>query len=240
MLRRDYYLKNLGIVQYVPREFCIPDTVSEEPQPAVVELPASPPVSSNAASTPKRPSLAAELDTEPPVVRTPEASAAENLQAEQQPSDDALRFAICHWLVNDTLVFAALEYGENPPQNQHQLLSNILRAIGRLESPLSEPEVVQWPVVPNAPAGEKDAKALFTSLLKGRVQQSESRLVLVMGQSASQWLLPESQWSQGTYSYGDGDCQLVVTPGLGDMLAEPSQKRTTWGLIRPLAGTLPS
>ncbi|MCV6605423.1 MAG: hypothetical protein OIF34_08965 [Porticoccaceae bacterium] len=226
MLERDYYLKTLGIVQYVPREFCVPEAPSQQPvetQPAaVVEAPKA------QLSERKAPSI--EIQT-PEAAPSQPARKAETAAAE---SDEPLRFAMCHWLIADTLVFSALDYDQNPPQNQHQLLANILRAIGRLSSPLAEPELVQWPLVATAPGGEDEARAMFGSLLRGRAEQSNCQLVLVMGQRASQFLLPDEQRAQGSYGFSD-ECQLVVTPGLDEMLSEPARKRDTWQLLQPLA-----
>ncbi|MDM3871986.1 hypothetical protein QSV34_11575 [Porticoccus sp. W117] len=182
-------------------------------------------------ATPKKPPIglkAPEPSTTPAPVQKPETSA-NSVNEDAEP----LRFAICHWLVGDTLVFSALDYDQNPPQNQHQLLANILRAIGRLNSSLAEPELVQWPLVTNAPGGEQEAKAMFSSLLRGRVEQSNCNLVLVMGQRAGQFLLPEEQRDPNRYPLSE-QCQLVVTPGLDEMLADGATKRITWDLLRTL------
>ena len=254
MLQRDYYLKNLGIVQYVPQEFCLPPqaaVASGTLEPRVPEskvLESGMPVGNTPASTNssaleaiKSASLQSQPSAQPaaPPTNQPIAPEKPEVQAQTSATEEPVRFAICHWLVGETLVFSGLDYGQNPPQDQHQLLANILKSIGRLASPLSEPEVVQWPLVATAPGGESQARAMFTSLLQGRVEQSGCRLVLVMGSRASQFLLPvKSQSDDATpvASIALSDhCQLLVTPGLDDMLTDPQHKRATWELLRPLA-----
>ena len=226
MMQRDYYLKTLGIVQYVPKEFFVPEA-------AVAELETAP--GPDIKPIAQQPVVVEKVAKKPPVELQPvEPKAAPSAKpVEQSPAvkdEPPLRFAMCHWLVANTLVFSALDYDQNPPQNQHQLLANILRSIGRLPSTLAEPELVQWPVVASAPGGAQEARAMFSSLLRGRVEQSGCDLVLVMGQRASQFLLPE----EGSGNLPE-QCQLVVTPGLGEMLADPTRKRDTWNLLRPLA-----
>ncbi|MGS2723851.1 hypothetical protein ACVBEJ_08890 [Porticoccus sp. GXU_MW_L64] len=221
MLQRDYCLKTLGVVQYVPREFFAPQKPSPSPVKATPVADVKP--------SPKKPLIDLKIAQPSQSPAPAQPAKARSAGEEAEP----LRFAMCHWRVGDTLVFGALDYDQNPPQNQHQLLANILRAIGRLDSSLAEPELVQWPVVANAPGGLEDARAMFASLLSGRVEQSGCSLVLVMGQRASQYLLPEGQRETGRGQLSER-CQWVVTPGLDDMLADPAHKRTTWQLLRPV------
>ena len=240
---RDYYLSNLGVVQYVPSDFCVPEVVVTDTQEVIAE-----PTVTEAVVEP----AVVEVETTTAHSTSPAAKPVQKQVDVKPVVDTELRFRISYWQLPDLLVFSSLDYGENPPQDQHQLLSNILQAVGRLPGMLAEPEMVDWPVVPTAPADTEAAKTVFTSLLQGRAEQTGSRWILVMGQRARQFLLSGKELSGKTMAgnvldgnladnkqYGQASvneyCQAVVTPGLDQMLADPQSKRTTWQLVRFLA-----
>ena len=225
---QDYCLSHLGVVQYVPRDFCVPEKPAVDTAKVIVE----PDVPETI--TPPNKSIAQVESSDQSVVskvRAETVPAPAQEQADGSPATDPdLRFRISYWQLPDVLVFSSLDYGENPPQDQHQLLGNILQAVKRLSGILAEPELVDWPVVPTAPANAEAAKAMFTSLLKGRAEQTGSRWVLIMGQRAQQFLLAEEA-VDGKVAVSER-CQAVLTPGLDEMLADPQCKRTTWQQIR--------
>lgn len=252
---RDYYLSNLGITQYVPKEFVV---VAEEGLPAAsteallaeTEPSKAEPQSrvTDSASTAR--DIASQLSepaTAKPVVDKAEAvekAAVEPAsQASSQPKPQAtveaepqsvsadVQFRIASWQpAADLLVFSSLDYGQNPQQDQHQLLTNILRAVKRLASPLREPELHDWPVVPNAPADEAGAKAMFSEFLNTKVAHTQAKWVLIMGERAQQYLLAGADQSARLPS----GATVIATSGLDEMLAEPSCKREAWAALQPL------
>ena len=228
---RDYYLSNLGIVQYVPSEFCVVEQAIPATQPAIEEKPAvdkQPPAA--------QPSLAEKVPATVQIdVAGPEDTAKPAAPVETAAPEPELRFRISYWQLADILVFSALDYGQNPPQDQHQLLGNILQAVGRLSAPLSEPELMDWPLVPSAPAGADEARSMFSSFLKARIEQSGARWVLVMGSRAREFLLAGAGPAEGGRVPLTEQCEAVLTPGLDEMLADPACKRTTWQSIRFLS-----
>jgi len=132
------------------------------------------------------------------------------------------------------LVFSALDYGENPPQNQHRLLENILKSVNRVGVSLAEPEFMDWPLTANAPSDKTGACAMFATFLQGRLKLSGAKNVLLFGERSCQFLLPESTVLSNHEGSLAGDVSVLSVPSLKDMLADSSKKRLTWQIIRPL------
>ncbi|WIO75115.1 hypothetical protein QP938_04190 [Porticoccaceae bacterium LTM1] len=250
---RDYYLKTLGVIQYVPREFCLPETVAEvtaappEVNPEIAQVePAQPPVQDarellaeqpveNRAESPEEKPVPQPIEKQPVEIEQAATVTAEPaVKAKPVDTEEPQRFRICYWRVADLLVFDSLDYGQNPPQDRHELLANILQSIGRSGSPLPEPELLDWPLVPNARADNAGARAMFSTFLKRRVEQDNVQWVLVMGECASNYLLSNLVNVKGKMALS-GDCQAIRLPGLAEMLEDPNHKRTAWQAIRFLA-----
>ncbi len=242
---RDYYLATLGVVQYVPRDFCLPETDAvaervESEVPAVVarsERPADLDILKQNVSSSFEPRSPQEHALQKQASQPPE----QRIPSADEASEPEVRFRITCWQpVADLLVVSSLEYGQNPRQPQQELLSGVLRAIGRLPQPLHEPELLDWPTKPGADASASGARTLFSTFLHARLQNRSVRWVLVMGDVAAQYLLSGGQLPEGKAG-AEGRIQLtdntaaIVTPGLEQMLADREHKRATWEAVRFLA-----
>lgn len=251
---RDYYLKTLGVIQYVPREFCLPEVTPEVAadspivKPEIVQVePSQSPVqeaqktlagrsarqpAESSVDTPAPTPVEKQPVVEPVTTQTKESAVVTKPVDAEEPQ----RFRICYWQVADLLVFDSLDYGQNPPQDRHQLLANILQSIGRLETLLPEPELMDWPLVPNARADNAGARAMFSTFLKRRIDQGSVQWVLILGECASNYLLSNMVNIKGKMALS-GQCQAIRLPGLAEMLEDPNHKRTAWQAIRFLADT---
>lgn len=231
---RDYYLSTLGVVQYVPREYCAIEAAGE---PAVSVEPAS-----SAATLPTTGNTAPSIDfgaINPETPASPPRQPAR--QTDVRPDTDTetpqeVRLRISCWQpCPDLLVAGSLAYGQNPPQDQQQLLAGILQAIGRLPGPLREPELLDWPSRPGADASVGGAKTMLSMFLNGRLQSGGVRWVLIMGDIAAKYLLPEELPVTDGKAVLSETTTAIVTSGLADMLADRENKRATWEAIRFLA-----
>ena len=167
---RNWYLSNLGIVQYVPR--------GEEP--VTLSFHSHEAQEVNQLKTPgqiKTPSRNEHMASVLEVVqgKSEKPSSSFKVEIEQSRSDEKtalpdnslssghlgtdsstrettstnppLNFRLACWHPSDDLlVFNELPVGVNPDVEQNQLLGNILKAIGRLSGSLPSPELIDWPM----------------------------------------------------------------------------------------------
>lgn len=154
---------------------------------------------------------------------------------ELQHNSEQVNFRLCYWQpAADLLVFSALDYAQNPPQDQHQLLTNILKAIGKLPTMLPEPEFIDWPVTVNAASDKAGAQLMCSAFLQGRLKQSGANKVLLFGERARRYLLPQTaELASSQVTLADGTL-VISTPSLAMMLTQAANKRLTWQAIRCL------
>lgn len=165
-----------------------------------------------------------------------------------------LSFRLACWHpCDDMLVFNQLLPGEQPDRNQNLLLSNILKAIGRLPNGLPAPELFDWPMdnvvgkhVDHSESGAKDMLSVF---LDARIKKYGVLWVLLMGELPSVLLFPQERFpteltSTDNKLYADllgqteeiaGGAQIIVLRSLQEILDDPGFKAGTWQAIRHLA-----
>jgi len=259
---RSWYLSNLGIVQYVPKgeeSVALPfHAPSEEISNEAVDSGGRLETSNSAHRAQvasvlelmggKEPSLS-KGDTQP--IEPSEKSEIENdsIPSEKASDHPALNFRLACWHpCDDMLVFNQLIPGDQPDQSQKLLLSNILKAMGRLPDGLPAPELFDWPMdnavgdsVDHSESGAKDMLSVF---LDARIKKYGVLWVLLMGELPSVLLSPETLLSTENKSYTDllghieeiaGGAQIIVVRSLQEMLEDPLAKAETWQTIRHLA-----
>ncbi len=229
---RNWYLSNLGIVQYQPK--------GEEP----VSLPFHAPSSSEDVSS------VAFSAKEEAASTLKFADEAENStsQATEEPAfgskpalaiDEAVSFRLACWQpCDDLLVFNQLPTGVNPEPEELQLLSNILRAIGRLPDGLPAPELIDWPMSHGGETDELAAHSMLSVFLDTRITKRGVLWVLLMGEVATKLLSPsEKAYSElvGAIEDISGGAKTIVVRSLQDMLKAPDAKAETWQVIKSLA-----
>ena len=223
---RAQYLQMLGIVQYLPRELegsqdaNASERLGHDEHEGEV-LAAVKQVSSQSAEiTDKLRHNQPEVAVEEKVTQEKSAPIAVELSlALWQPADDVL---IC-CAVDDDL----------PNQQQLSLLANIVKSMGQTISTLPQFELINWPPHRNMQGGEPEAREYLSTLIKARVESRSTKTLLLMGQSAGEWLLSPEQIAsveQGLVSVTENLTALLV-PSLQDMMADQVFKRVAWEVI---------
>lgn len=254
--RRDAYLTALGVVRYRPRP-ASGATTGALAEGAVVRAEESEqPVATTAAPTASGMPAAESAGSAAPAVehgeaplaalrertREPVAVAAAGSEAPSQPAAAgaetaaALTFRLACWQpVPDLVVVDALPAGGWPDRERMALLTNILRAIGRLPGPLAAAEVIDWPPFAGADASLAGARESLALFIAGRMAMAPFRWLLAMGEISWHCLGAESHRAVGDELALAGAARAILLPGLADLLAAPARKAETWRAIRKLA-----
>lgn len=210
---REHYLQTLGIVQYIPKdladEVMVDNSVAPEADNAEIkEIPQN-----NNEKTPIDKSA---------------------VQAER--TDDAevpLALKFVFWQPTDQLLIATTTDEQLPDGQQVNLLAKIVAAIDNQSSGLPQFDVITWPPHPSMQGGEQEAREFIATLIKSRLAAKSTKLLLVLGQSAENWLFSKQQRSacdQGLLPI-DLEVTAIIAPSLEQMLKKPQLKRDTWQII---------
>ena len=79
----------------------------------------------------------------------------------------------------------------------------------------------------------QEAREFIATLIKSRLAATSTKLLLVLGQSAENWLFSKQQRSacdQGLLPI-DSEVTAIIAPSLEQMLKKPQLKRDTWQII---------
>lgn len=210
---REHYLQTLGIVQYIPKDLAdevkVDNSVAPEADNAEIkEIPQN-----NNEKTPIDKSA---------------------VQAER--TDDAevpLALKFVFWQPTDQLLIATTTDEQLPDGQQVNLLAKIVAAIYNQSSGLPQFDVITWPPHPSMQGGEQEAREFIATLIKSRLAAKSTKLLLVLGQSAENWLFSKQQRSacdQGLLPI-DLEVTAIIAPSLEQMLKKPQLKRDTWQII---------
>lgn len=248
---RNWYLSNLGIVQYIPKDeesvalhfHSVAASASEGTTgegERVVSQTATKQTKSLAASVLELVGEKADVES----AREQHDSIIKKAGvAFEDTNAPALNFRLACWHpCDDLLVFNQLDPDGQLGQDQSQLLSNILKAIGRLPNRLPVPELLDWPIDNTVGEGvdhsESGAKAMLSVFLDARIKKHGVLWVLLMGELSSELLSPRDEPYTdflGKTEEISGGAQIIVIRSLQEMLAEPETKAETWQAIRCLA-----
>lgn len=210
---REHYLQTLGIMQYIPKdladEVMVDYSVALEADNAEInEIPQK-----NYEKTPIDKSA---------------------VQAER--TDDAevpLALKFVFWQPTDQLLIATTTDEKLPDGQQVNFLAKIVAAIDNQSSGLPQFDVITWPPHPSMQGGEQEAREFIATLIKSRLSAKSTKLLLVLGQSAENWLFSKQQRSacdQGLLPI-DSEVTAIIAPSLEQMLKKPQLKRDTWQII---------
>lgn len=257
---RNWYLSNLGIVQYVPKvgesvtlqfhsDSVVGDTESElGPNSGQSHLVAgSKPSLIDASSVKSQVASVLELMD---VNKAVDARTAEekkplplnNTERTLASINPAVSFRLACWHpCDDLLVFNQLEPGGEPDSAQCQLLGNILRAVGRLQKSLPSPELIDWPMGRGSregiDEGESGARAMLSVFLDARIKKHGVLWVLLMGEQASELLSPVNKsYAEllGETNEVPGGAKVITIRSLQEMLQDSGAKRQSWLAIKGL------
>jgi hypothetical protein len=258
---RNQYLQQMGIVQYVGKDLPVvaqapvsqPSTAAQGLQPSApenlppVESSVESPAESSAAGSMGarvnallREKSMAELvnigledsaEAVAPLASTP----AQPSEQVTPASDIQLRLAL--WQPTAELLVCSSVEDSLPQPEQILLLGNILRAMGQGAGPLLQMELVEWPPYPNMSGDEAEVREFLATLIKARIDSSATKILLLLGDTAPQWLLTQEQLA--TVANGQvevfGQITALLIPALSTMIQQPDCKRDAWQTIRYLS-----
>ena len=236
--QQAYYLKTLGIVQYVPRDSI---AVAHEPAEEFNQPPVAAIVDRQSVDVAARINLnfdapaankkAARSDSpnssvEPTVASAPEIAAAliEVKFAFWQPSAEVL-------------VCSAVE-GALADADEMQLLTNILNVLGCGVKFLPQMELVEWPPYPNAEGDESEVREFLSTLLQAKLNNRPVKFVLLMGDAAADWLLsPQQRTEQASQSHLSlsADTTALLVPSLKSMIDNGQHKASAWQVLKSIS-----
>ena len=263
---RNQYLQQMGIVQYVGKDLPVvaqapvsqPSTAAQGLQPSApenlppvessVESPVESPAESSAAGSMGarvnallREKSMAELvnigleDSAEAVTLLASTPAQPSKQVATPASDIQLRLAL--WQPTAELLVCSSVEDSLPQPEQILLLGNILLAMGQGAGPLPQMELVEWPPYPNMSGDEAEVREFLATLIKARIDSSATKILLLLGDTAPQWLLTQEQLA--TVANGQvevfGQITALLIPALSTMIQQPDCKRDAWQTIRYLS-----
>ncbi|MDG2018274.1 MAG: hypothetical protein P8J25_02385 [Porticoccaceae bacterium] len=237
---RDHYLQTLGIVQYIPKELTdevvVDNSVEETPvtESLATENPVTKsPVQSVQTKSSQQSAIEALLqaDAEDNSPKKLDRAVKPSRQAQQETSTLALQFVF--WQPTDELLIATAADHQLPDSQQVSLLTKIVATIDNQLSGLPPFDVISWPPHASMQGGEQEAREFLSTLISSRLAAKSTKLLLILGESAQNWLLSSKQKT----SVKDGllpmtaDATALIAPSLTEMLSQPQSKRLTWQVI---------
>lgn len=120
------------------------------------------------------------------------------------------------------------------------LLRNILSALFGAPATPGREEVLRWPLVENdlVSRTEEDARNALQVWLEVELEQRQATHVLLLGQSAARFLLPDDfNYEQSLWQWvglPSSIVQAMIAPSLVELLQQPLLKRELWRSLTPL------
>ena len=237
---RGYYLKTLGIDEYLPRDLSKDNAIPE------VEVFETAPIKTRVDRIAKQASaeqVTGSFGTSSePVAEFPHTKA-ESLRAVVdslgKKSDPIvnIELQLALWQPTDELLVCSVVDRSLPDPNQIQLLSNILVAMGQGQGKLPQMELAEWPPYPNAAGAEPEVREFLTMVIQARLDAKKSKMMLMLGMKTASWILTGEQLSKITHGHIDVFNEIIglVVPSLDEMIEDPQSKRKTWNTIRFLS-----
>lgn len=245
------YLQTLGISQYVPRDVVYEDVAVEESGHAVAKIDGQAPLVKTvepAAKVAKKPVDIAALvnlglddnadsktDSKKNSPAKPKVAVSRPPVIEDTPQT-AIEVSFSFWQVSDELLVCSAVEGALADTSEMQLLTNILNAIGCGINRLPQMDLIEWPPYPNAPGDETEVREFLGTLLNARLAKKPIKSILLLGDSAANWLLStdlEQQKETGCVALSEQTTALLL-PSLSSMIENPQQKAVAWKLLQLL------
>ena len=244
------YLQTLGISQYVPRGTVYDETVYED---IVAESSAAkagadtvskmdaqtPPVeqfeaSAKVAKKPIDIAALVNLDLDNKKSASPAKAVSAPPVVEEAQPETAIEVSFSFWQASEELLVCTAVEGALADTGEMQLLTNILNAIGCGISRLPQMELIEWPPYPNASGDQNEVREFLGTLLSARLDSKPVKSVLLLGESASNWLLSPDQEQQketGRVVLSEQVTALLL-PSLSSMIENPQLKAVAWKTLQ--------
>jgi len=240
--QQAYYLQTLGIVQYVPKE----SVLLVDEAPAVAFNDRSLDDAEEAVVDRKTVDVAARmnLNFDKPVAPKQASAIAAPVKAtvsatpEPKTETELIEVKFSLWQPNSEVLVCSGVEGVLADGDQMQLLTNILNAVGCGIHRLPQMDLVEWPPYPNADGDENEVREFLTTLLQARLKARPVNYILLLGDSAADWLLSSQQ--RGEQS-GFGSLALtpettaLLLPSLGNMIDTPQLKASAWQVLKSVS-----
>lgn len=125
--------------------------------------------------------------------------------------------------------------GHINPDNYRQLLQNVLFALGMGKQPLML-DAFAWPMINNSQIDQSQSAAIQTleAFLGKQVEQDSIAYLILMGNTATQYLNLEPVADTGLGKHARLPLQFVHIHSAGLMLDQPSLKPQAWQQLQPL------
>lgn len=232
---RDHYLQALGIVQYVPRDLASEEVVDSLVERSPVDENAD--MASQAQSVKTKSIPQSTIDTlfdgnDEDTVSKQSAKAFETPSKIQQKADK-LTLQLVFWQPTDELLIVTAVDHELPETRQIKLLTKIVSAIDDQVSSLPPYDSANWPPHASMQGGEQEAREFLSTLINTRLAAKPIKLLLMLGESAHNWLLSKEQKNAAKDDLVpmNSDVTALIIPSLNDMLSQPQSKRLAWRAI---------
>jgi hypothetical protein len=252
--QQAYYLQTLGIVQYVPKDSLLAEG-SLLAEDSVVVGSEAPAVAFNDRSIEdaeetvvdrKTIDVAARMNLnfdEPAVAKkTPSAASpvkpAVSAAPEPKVPAELIEVKFSLWQPNAEILVCSGVEGALADGDQMQLLTNILNAVGCGIHRLPQMDLVEWPPYPNADGDENEVREFLTTLLQARLKARPVKYILLLGDTAADWLLSPQQRSEQS---GFGSLTLtpettaLLIPSLSNMIETPQLKASAWQALKSVS-----
>lgn len=227
---RDHYLQTLGIVQYVPKDH-VQDIEIENRVEQTLATESSAQMLDSKASQQSAIETLLQTEAEEKPNKNPVKVAVSSTIVQEDTPTLALQFAL--WQPADELLIVTSVEGQLPNSQQVNLLARIVAAIDHQSSGLPQFEVINWPPHASVQGDEHEVREFLSTLIKARLAAKPTKLLLIMGELAENWLLsPEKKNTVKNGSFQmTPDVIGLVTPSLIEMLNQPQSKQLTWQMI---------
>ena len=172
------------------------------------------------------------MQAEPEVkpVKTLEDKISSPKPAENVP---ALALQFVFWQPTDELLIATAAEDQLPDHQHIKLLTKIVAAIDSQVSKLPQFDVVNWPPHASMQGGEKEAKEFLSTLVSSKLAAKSTKLLLILGDSAENWLLAANQKKlvKGGLLSISPEVTALIVPTLEEIHSQSQSKRDTWQTI---------
>jgi hypothetical protein len=264
-LQQDY-LKSLGIVQYVPREWAVAASESSEREQIGSESRTKAPgqrveVSAQTASRSAAEAFSAAMTAAMPASKTTQdkhvAALVSLTELSARPAGakkvpvrpvaaveefaQAIEVKFSLWQISPELLVCTMVEGALADRDEMQLLRNLLNAIGCGFNSLPSLELVEWPPYPKAQGDEAEVREFLSSLLHARFNRQPVKSMLVLGEQAARWLLEPAALDHidnGRVAFS-AQTVAITLPSLKQMIEVPQLKSDAWQILQPLLPSLP-
>ena len=237
---RGYYLKTLGIDEYLPRDLSKDNAIPE------VEVFETAPIKTRVDRIAKQASAeqvtgsfgtSSEPVAEFPHTKAESLSAVVDSLGKKSDPIVNIELQLALWQPTDELLVCSVVDRSLPDPNQIQLLSNILVAMGQGQGNLPQMELAEWPPYPNAAGAEPEVREFLLMVIQARLDAKKSKMMLMLGMKTASWILTGEQLSKITHGHIDVFNEIIglVVPSLDEMIEDPQSKRKTWNTIRFLS-----